>query len=121
MLIVLYATYIGLIALVREIIKDLAAIKGDMLFGYKTFPVVFGIRKTKMLVVPVMLLCLPLGYLLFLALTPAYSSIYFLVSFVSIFVIMFFFASATHQKQYHQTDNFYKFLIVLGILNISLV
>jgi 4-hydroxybenzoate polyprenyltransferase len=120
-LIVLYAVYIGLIALIREIVKDIEAIKGDMLFGYKTFPVVFGIKKTKLLVAPLMLLCVPIGYFLFTYLSPHYSSIYFSVSLTGIFIWMFYFIFSSNEKHFRQTDNYYKLLIVLGVLNIALV
>lgn len=120
-LIVLYATYIGLIALTREIIKDMVAIKGDMLFGYKTFPVTFGIKKTKMLLVPLMLLCVPIGYYLFNYLMPAYSAIFFSVSFSGIVIAMFYLIFTKTEKGYKQIDDYYKIIIVLGILNIALV
>lgn len=120
-LIVLYATYIGLIALIREIIKDIEAIKGDMLFGYQTFPVKFGIKKTKMLVVPLMLLCIPLGYALYHHFAPAYSAFYFAASLAIIFLYAFVFVWGTGEKNYKRIDNLYKLIIVLGILNIALV
>lgn len=120
-LIVMYATYIGLIALIREVIKDLVAIKGDMLFGYKTFPVLFGIKKTKLLLVPLMLLCIPIGYFLFTYFYPSYAAIYFSVSFTGIFVWMFYLIFSTDEKNFRQMDNFYKLLIVMGVLNIVLV
>lgn len=120
-LIVLYATFIGLVALVREIIKDLEAIKGDMLFGYKTFPVVYGKKKTKWLVVPLMLLCLPLGYYIILNLPTAISSYYFMVSMAGIFITLLYFMWANDEKHFHRIDNLYKAGIVLGVLNIALV
>jgi 4-hydroxybenzoate polyprenyltransferase len=120
-LIVMYATYIGLIALIREVLKDLVAIKGDMLFGYKTFPVLFGIKKTKLLLVPLMLLCVPIGYFLFSYLYPSYSAFYFSVSFTGIFVWMFYLIFSTDEMNFRKLDNFYKLMIVLGVLNIMFV
>ncbi len=121
MLIVLYATYIGLIALVREVIKDIIAIKGDMLFGYKTFPVKFGIKKTKILLMPLMLLCVPIGYYLFNDLMPAYSALYFSISFSGIVFSIFYLLFTNTEKGFKQIDDYYKMIIVLGILNIALV
>lgn len=121
LLIVSYATYIGLIALTREIIKDMVAIKGDMLFGYKTFPVKFGIKKTKMLLAPLMLLCVPIGYYLFNNLHPSYSAIFFSVSFSGIVMAMLYLMFIKTEKGYKQIDDYYKIIIVLGILNIALV
>ena len=34
----------------REIVKDIAAVKGDVIIGYPTLPVVLGVRKTKAIV-----------------------------------------------------------------------
>lgn len=120
-LIVLYATYIGLIALVREIVKDVEAIKGDMLFGYQTFPVKFGIKRTKMLLIPLMLLCAPIGYLLYTHLAPSYSAAYVVLSFTGILVWMFYLVFSSNEKHFRQIDNYYKLIIVLGVLNIALV
>lgn len=121
LLIVAYATYIGLIALTREIIKDIVAIKGDMLFGYKTFPVKFGIMKTKALLAPLMLACVPIGYYLFNNLYPSPSSIYFSISFSGIVVALLYLMFITTEKGYKQIDDYYKLIIILGILNIALV
>ncbi|HYG15151.1 MAG TPA: geranylgeranylglycerol-phosphate geranylgeranyltransferase [Bacteroidia bacterium] len=120
-LIVYYAVYIGLIALIREIIKDIEGIKGDILFGYKTFPVKYGIKKTKMLVAPLMLVCIPVGYYLFMYFTPRYASIYFSVSFTGIFLTLIYFIFTRDEKNFRKVDNYYKILIVLGVLNIALV
>ena len=44
------------INLIREIIKDIEDWKGDQAFGCKTLPVVLGIRKTKRIVLFVLLI-----------------------------------------------------------------
>lgn len=45
-----FAIFALLISLIREIIKDIEDIKGDLRFGCKTLPIVFGIRKTKIVI-----------------------------------------------------------------------
>lgn len=54
--ILIYATFIVLITLIREVVKDLEAMKGDLVFGYQTFPVAHGIKATKRLLYGLMLL-----------------------------------------------------------------
>lgn len=45
----LYGFFIFTLILTRELVKDIEAIKGDMLFGYMTFPVKYGLRRSKAL------------------------------------------------------------------------
>ena len=46
----IFAIFAMLISVIREIIKDMEDIKGDLRFGCKTLPIVFGIRKTKIVI-----------------------------------------------------------------------
>ncbi|MGC3947391.1 MAG: geranylgeranylglycerol-phosphate geranylgeranyltransferase [Chryseolinea sp.] len=46
-LIVVFAVFAMFMTLIREIIKDIEDLKGDNTFGCKTLPIVWGIRKTK--------------------------------------------------------------------------
>lgn len=47
---ILYAGFAFIISLIREAIKDMEDIKGDMRYGCKTLPIVAGIRTTKVYV-----------------------------------------------------------------------
>ena len=46
-----FALLLGLMALAREVSKDVVDIKGDKLFGGKTIPIQLGIRKTKSIII----------------------------------------------------------------------
>lgn len=46
-LVIVFAVFAFFISLIREILKDMEDIKGDLAFGCKTLPLVYGIRKTK--------------------------------------------------------------------------
>lgn len=48
-LIVVFAIFAMFMTLVREIIKDIEDLKGDNSFGCKTLPIVWGIRRTKVI------------------------------------------------------------------------
>lgn len=49
-LVVIYALFAIFMTLVREIIKDIEDLKGDNTFGCKTLPIIWGIRKTKIII-----------------------------------------------------------------------
>jgi 4-hydroxybenzoate polyprenyltransferase len=49
-LVTIYALFAFFMTLIREIIKDMEDLKGDNSFGCRTLPIVWGIRKTKILV-----------------------------------------------------------------------
>ncbi|GAB3250583.1 geranylgeranylglycerol-phosphate geranylgeranyltransferase [Larkinella harenae] len=46
-LLLIYALFSFVITLVREIIKDMEDVKGDARFGCRTLPIVWGLRRTK--------------------------------------------------------------------------
>ena len=48
-IVTIYAIFAFFMTLVREIIKDMEDLKGDHTFGCKTLPIVWGLRKTKVL------------------------------------------------------------------------
>lgn len=46
-----YAAFAFFFTVIREIIKDAEDLKGDAAFGYKTIPIVWGYRKTKIFMI----------------------------------------------------------------------
>lgn len=46
-LILVFSVFAFIIQVMRELIKDIEDLKGDKIFGCRTFPIVFGIEKTK--------------------------------------------------------------------------
>jgi 4-hydroxybenzoate polyprenyltransferase len=55
-LITIYALFAFFMTLIREIIKDMEDLKGDNSFGCRTLPIIWGIRKTKLLIYFLMLI-----------------------------------------------------------------
>ena len=52
----LYVSFMLFLELCRELVKDLEALKGDVIIGYPTLPVVIGVRKTKAVILLINLL-----------------------------------------------------------------
>lgn len=54
-LVTIYALFAFFMTIIREIIKDMEDLKGDTSFGCKTLPIIWGIRKTKVLIYVLMI------------------------------------------------------------------
>src|SRR5699024_4331620 len=66
LVIFVHATYLFLILFIRELVKDLENLKGDFAQNYRTLPVVYGNRITKLAITIAFLLTLvPTYFLLF--------------------------------------------------------
>jgi 4-hydroxybenzoate polyprenyltransferase len=59
-ILILYCALAFLANLMREIVKDIQDVKGDKAYGAKTFPILFGHRKSKILLASILILLLSL-------------------------------------------------------------
>lgn len=117
----IHATFLYLMIVMRELVKDLENLKGDLLLNYKTIPVVYGEKWSKFFlsvltvvsVVPILLLTtkFEIGYM----------DMYFYLSLVLLvfFVLFLYFSSA--KWQYLLLHNILKFIIVAGVFSILLI
>ena len=86
-IIFVHAIFLFLVIMVRELIKDLENMKGAVASNYKTFPIAYGERNTKLF--SVFLLSLTLIPVIFLLSYPAitYMRYYFYVTLVSLIIV----------------------------------
>ncbi len=116
-----HATFLILLLLIREIIKDLENIKGDLSHNYKTIPVVYGEKKAKAIItVCVLLMVIPIALLLF-KYNIGYMYLYF---YGCIFVLLLFLGllwKAQKKMHYVWLHNILKLMIVAGIFSIVLI
>lgn len=119
--ILVYAIFIMLITLIREIVKDLEAIKGDLIYGYLTFPVVYGIRRTKKLLY-VLMLCSILPFsLLYVTIPLAGLLWYFGFCALMLTYTAFRIQRAIKPAQFAHINNVLKVLILTGVASIMLM
>ena len=111
----MYVSFIFLIELTRELMKDLEAIKGDVIFGYQTIPVALGVEKTKkfayFLIVLTFIPCLVI-------IQENHNipiSAYFVLSILMLIVNIFLLSRSNDSKGYHRINTIYKGIILLGI------
>lgn len=116
-----HATFLFLLILIREIIKDLENIKGDIANGYLTIPVKYGeVFAKKVITFLTVLTVLPVYFLVEIY-DVGYMDIYFYVSLIIlIFFLTLLWKSAT-KPHYLRLHNLLKFLVVSGVFSIVLI
>jgi len=119
-LVIAYALFAFTFTLIREIIKDMEDVKGDQTFGCKTFPVVYGLRKTK-----IFLYVLSVVFLVGLAmLTYSFIGIYMayfsLLLSIPLGILVYYLYSADTTRHFNVLSNYCKIVMMLGILSMAI-
>ena len=119
--ILVHASFLYLMILMRELVKDLENMKGDMVQGYRTIPIMYGENLSKML----------LSILAILSMIPAYFLIYhfeigkmyyfFYASAVLLVLFLLFLYFSRAKWQYLLLHNLLKLIIVGGVFSILLI
>lgn len=116
-----HATFLFLLILIREMIKDLENIKGDVANNYQTIPVRFGEAISKKVITILTISTIIPVYILIEKYDVGYMDIYFYMSFiVLIFFLLKLWKSQTHEE-YLLLHNILKSVIVAGVFCILLI
>lgn len=116
-----HALFLVLVISMRELVKDLENLKGDMAQNYKTIPVVYGEKTSKIMITILGILTLIPVLLLVSKYKTGYMHIYFLLSVVSLFVFEVLLWKWSQKPQYIILHNILKFIIVAGVFCIPLL
>jgi len=121
-----YAIFAFIINFIREMVKDLQDVEGDLNQGMNTLPIVFGVKRTAKLVfglsfIPVILILNYINSNLF-ASRLIYGTLYGLVF---ILAPLFYFTvkiwSATTKQDFHHLSTVLKWILFFGILSIVVI
>jgi 4-hydroxybenzoate polyprenyltransferase len=119
-LVYMYAVFAFCISLLREIIKDMEDTKGDAAYGCKTLPIVWGIRKTKTLLIAIMAVFVVLliyqAILLHTKEIAIYGVIVLCLSYLGVQIM-----KADKQKDFSDLSLFCKWLMLIGVLSLGFV
>lgn len=116
-----HASFLTLLILIREMIKDLENIKGDLANGYQTIPIVYGeIMSKKIITILTVLTILPV-YVLIEIYDVGYMDIYFYASLIVMIFFVLYLWKSNKKAQYLLLHNVLKFLIVSGVFCIVLI
>ena len=116
-----HATFLFLLILIREIIKDLENMTGDIANNYNTIPAKFGETTAKKTITFLTLATLVPIYFLIEIYDVGYMDIYFYASLLILISFLFQLWKSNHKKQYILLHNILKFLIVSGVFCIILI
>ena len=116
-----HATFLYLIIVMRELVKDLENMKGDVVQGYRTIPIVYGERLSKALLSGLALLsAVPVYFLVsFFEIGKMDIFFYSVFGLLAIFLLILYFSKA--KWQYLLLHNLLKFIIVAGVFSILLI
>lgn len=117
----IHATFLYIMIVMRELVKDLENLKGDLIQNYKTIPVVYGEKLSKFfLSILTIIAGIPI-ILLTTRFDTGLMDYYFYVSFILLifFLFMLYFSSA--KWQYLLLHNILKLIIVAGVFSILLI
>lgn len=119
----LHASFLYLIILIRELIKDMENIKGDFANNYQTIPVRFGEKKAKEIITAVTLLTLIPVYFIVgnHASEVGYMVYYFYLSIGVLVVFLYKLWRSVTLSEYHSLHVSLKLLILLGVFSIILI
>lgn len=116
-----HAAYLYTLVSVREFVKDLYNIKGDMAQNYRTFPVVWGEHKTKQLI-SVLIVCA----LLVIALLRTFFELnamgyYFVAAAIFLIILLILLWRVRSTRHVGLLLQFVRLIILLGIISLPLL
>ncbi len=116
-----HASFLFLLILIREMIKDLENLKGDLVNNYRTIPIVYNENLSKIIIsVLLIITTIPVYYLINIY-DVGYMDSYFYIC----FIIFIFFAlklwKSKAKEDYLILHNTLKFVIVAGVFCIVLI
>ncbi len=116
-----HAIFLFLLILVREMIKDLENIAGDLAQNYKTIPVIYGAKLSKIVITILVLLSLMPSLMLIYNFNVGQMHFYFKIAVFLLVIFLFLLWKAKTKKQYNTLHNILKLIIIIGVFSILLI
>ncbi len=116
-----HALFLFLLILSREMIKDLENIKGDLAQNYKTIPIIYGAKISKLCIALLIFLSLIPSLLLIIKFDVGLMNYYFIGCVVFLILFLFLLIKAKIKKHYVWLHNILKFIIIVGVFSILLI
>lgn len=116
-----HAMFLFLILSMRELTKDLENMKGDLALGYKTIPIVYGEKTSKIMLTILAILTLIPAYLLIYNYQAGRMTYFFYLSVVLLLIFLILVWKSNSKPHYLLLHNILKFIIVAGVFSIVLI
>jgi 4-hydroxybenzoate polyprenyltransferase len=116
-----HASFLFLLILIREIIKDLENIKGDIANDYRTIPVKYGETFAKKIITFLTIFTIIPVYFLVEIYDVGYMDIYFYISLIVLVFFLLLLWKSNSKIHYLQLHTILKILVVSGVFCIVLI
>lgn len=116
-----HAVFLFLLILIRELIKDLENIEGDLVASYKTIPVLYGEKTTKSIITILTITTIIPVYLLIGIFDVGYMDMYFYISLMALIFIILKLWKSQSKQQYIRIHFLLKIIILAGVFCIVLI
>lgn len=116
-----HAIFLFLLIFMRELTKDLENIKGDLALNYRTIPVVYGEKISKIMLTCVAVLTLVSSIILILFFKIGHMYYFFYLSIVLLSLYLVILLKSNKKTHYLLLHNILKFIIVAGVFSILLI
>jgi 4-hydroxybenzoate polyprenyltransferase len=121
LVIFVHATFLYIIISMRELVKDLENLKGDLLQKYHTIPVIYGSLVSKKILTFLSILALLPTYLLIVKFDIGAMDFYFLGSIIALLIFVILLWKSNKKLHYLVLHNILKFIVVIGVFCIFLI
>ena len=120
-LIFVFGFYLFLILSMRELVKDLQNLKGDLLQNYNTIQVIYGEKYSKLMIL-ILIVCNVYVTVFLLKFYVLERMDYFFYASISLlFTVLLLLQKAQSRQQYSRIQIILKFLVLLGVFSIVLL
>ena len=116
-----HATFLFLMISMRELTKDLENLKGDLLQNYRTIPIVYGEKASKIMLTVLAALTLVPIYLLINYFEIGHMDVYFYLCIGLLTLFLYILWNSKRKIHYLILHNVLKFIIVAGVFGILLI
>ena len=117
----IHATFLFIMIAMRELVKDLENLKGDLIQNYKTIPVVYGEKWSKFFLSVLTVLAVIPILLLTTKFDTGLMDYYFYTSLILLLFFLLFLYFSNAKWQYLLLHNILKLIIVAGVFSILLI
>lgn len=116
-----HASFLFFILLIRELVKDLQSLQGDIVSNYITLPIKYGERFTKMLITLIIFLTIPPIYFLLRYPEIGLMKYYFYFTGFVLLVFLILLWKSNTKKNYMLLHIILKLLIVAGVFSLAFI
>ncbi|WP_038334710.1 MULTISPECIES: UbiA family prenyltransferase [Empedobacter] len=117
----LHATFLTILLLITDIVKDLSSQKADLIYNYDSIPIKYGIDFTKVLISCLIITELIIGIIIIMKNNVGAMKYFFIAANIAFTVILFIIWRIKSTQAYKILHYFFKGMIVAGVFSIVLI